>query len=185
MKRLLVYLLLVTSLLFGTDFIKAKQHVISKGESVSKISEIYGVSWSSIYHLNERSLGNNPNKIFPGDEVLIPIGVMQEPIYYYKLEIRVLLLLMVVFIAAFWFKKNTNTPVVVSSATRPGKESVQLRDPSKVDIRKYSPPKHIDIKKGSNPYIDKATTSSMDVKTEKSRVDMKKALNDLKKMKGK
>ena len=44
MKRLLVYLLLVTSFLFGTDYIIAKQHTVRSGESVSKISEIYGVS---------------------------------------------------------------------------------------------------------------------------------------------
>lgn len=169
--------------MFGTDYIRAKQHTVRSGESVSKISEIYGVSWSSVYHLNKESLGINPDKIFPGDEILIPIETVQNPIYYYVVEFRILLVLLSIFIAAFWFKKSTNSPIVVNSVVSSDKKTSSTS--KEVDVRKYSVPKHIDIKKGSNPYIEKATTSSMDIKLEKSRVDIKKALKDLKKMKGK
>ncbi len=53
-----------------------KVHVIKRGEWLSKIAKIYGMSWRTLYYhaANEafRKKRPNPDRIYPGDKLVIP-----------------------------------------------------------------------------------------------------------------
>lgn len=49
----------------------AQTYTVQSGDSLSKIGERYGVSWQKIYDANRDKL-DNPDKIFPGQELAIP-----------------------------------------------------------------------------------------------------------------
>lgn len=46
-------------------------YTVQSGDSLGKIGERYGVSWQKIYDANRDKL-DNPDKIFPGQELTIP-----------------------------------------------------------------------------------------------------------------
>ena len=46
-------------------------YTVQSGDSLSKIGSKYGVSWQSIFEANRDKL-NDPDKIFPGQELTIP-----------------------------------------------------------------------------------------------------------------
>lgn len=46
-------------------------YTVQSGDSLSKIGERYGVSWQKIFDANRDKL-DNPDKIFPGQELTIP-----------------------------------------------------------------------------------------------------------------
>lgn len=48
-------------------------YTIQSGDTLSKIGSNYGVSWQSIYEAN-RDVIDDPDKIFPGQEITIPSG---------------------------------------------------------------------------------------------------------------
>jgi len=46
-------------------------YTVQSGDSLSKIGSHYGISWQKIYDANRDKL-ENPDKIFPGQELTIP-----------------------------------------------------------------------------------------------------------------
>ena len=46
-------------------------YTVESGDNLSKIGEKYGVTWQQIYEAN-RDILNDPDKIFPGQELKIP-----------------------------------------------------------------------------------------------------------------
>ncbi len=48
-------------------------YTVQSGDSLSKIGSNYGVSWQAIFEANRDKL-NDPDKIFPGQELTIPQG---------------------------------------------------------------------------------------------------------------
>jgi len=46
-------------------------YTVQSGDSLSKIGSHYGISWQKIYDANRDKL-DNPDKIFPGQELKIP-----------------------------------------------------------------------------------------------------------------
>ena len=46
-------------------------YTVQSGDSLSKIGEKYGVSWQKIFEANRDKL-DDPDKIFPGQELTIP-----------------------------------------------------------------------------------------------------------------
>lgn len=46
-------------------------YTVQSGDNLSKIGSKYGVSWQAIYDANRDKL-DNPDKIFPGQELTIP-----------------------------------------------------------------------------------------------------------------
>ena len=49
----------------------ANTYTVQSGDSLSKIGSKYGTSWQKIYEANRDKL-NDPDKIFPGQELTIP-----------------------------------------------------------------------------------------------------------------
>lgn len=52
--------------------ISGKKYTVKTGDSLSKIAANYGASWKQIYELNREMIGDNPNVIRSGMELLIP-----------------------------------------------------------------------------------------------------------------
>jgi nucleoid-associated protein YgaU len=48
-------------------------YTVQSGDSLSKIGSNYGVSWQAIFEANRDKL-DDPDKIFPGQELQIPSG---------------------------------------------------------------------------------------------------------------
>lgn len=48
-------------------------YTVQSGDSLSKIGSNYGVSWQDIFEANRDKL-DDPDKIFPGQELTIPSG---------------------------------------------------------------------------------------------------------------
>jgi nucleoid-associated protein YgaU len=48
-------------------------YTVQSGDTLSKIGSNYGVSWQNIYEANRDKL-DDPDKIFPGQELNIPSG---------------------------------------------------------------------------------------------------------------
>ncbi len=48
-------------------------YTVQSGDNLSKIGSKYGVSWNDIFEANRDKL-DNPDKIFPGQELTIPQG---------------------------------------------------------------------------------------------------------------
>jgi nucleoid-associated protein YgaU len=51
----------------------AQTYTVQSGDSLSKIGQHYGVSWQQIYEANRDKL-DDPDKIYPGQELNIPQG---------------------------------------------------------------------------------------------------------------
>lgn len=49
----------------------ANTYTVQSGDNLSKIGSKYGVSWQQIFEANRDKL-NDPDKIFPGQELTIP-----------------------------------------------------------------------------------------------------------------
>jgi len=49
----------------------ANTYTVQSGDNLSKIGTKYGVSWQKIYEANRDKL-NDPDKIYPGQELTIP-----------------------------------------------------------------------------------------------------------------
>ena len=49
----------------------ANTYTVQSGDNLSKIGTKYGVTWQQIYEANRDKL-NDPDKIFPGQELTIP-----------------------------------------------------------------------------------------------------------------
>ena len=48
------------------------QYIVKPGDSLSKISQKYGVSWRDLYNANKNVIGSNPNLIYAGQKYNIP-----------------------------------------------------------------------------------------------------------------
>jgi resuscitation-promoting factor RpfA len=48
--------------------ITGKVHIVRRGETLSRIA---GLHWRTLYQLNKRLIGNNPNRIFPGQRLVL------------------------------------------------------------------------------------------------------------------
>lgn len=51
-----------------TPRITGKVHIVRRGETLSKIA---GLHWRTLYQLNKRLIGSNPNRIFPGQRLVL------------------------------------------------------------------------------------------------------------------
>ena len=49
-----------------------KTYTVRSGDTLSGIGSKYGVSWKKIYDANKSVIGNNPNRIYPGQTLTIP-----------------------------------------------------------------------------------------------------------------
>jgi nucleoid-associated protein YgaU len=49
----------------------SSSYTVQSGDNLSKIGKKYGVSWQAIFEANRDKL-NDPDKIFPGQELTIP-----------------------------------------------------------------------------------------------------------------
>jgi len=49
--------------------ITGKVHVVHRGETLSRIA---GSHWRTLYQLNRQLIGGNPNRIFPGQRLVLP-----------------------------------------------------------------------------------------------------------------
>ena len=47
-------------------------YVVQKGDNLSKIARMYGLTWQDIYNANRGVIGSNPNLIYPGQSFVIP-----------------------------------------------------------------------------------------------------------------
>lgn len=48
-----------------------KIYVVKKGDSLSKIAAKYNETWPSLYNKNKKIIGKNPNKIYPGQKLVV------------------------------------------------------------------------------------------------------------------
>lgn len=48
-------------------------YTVQAGDNLTKIGQKYGISWNAIYEANKDKI-DNPDKIFPGQELTIPQG---------------------------------------------------------------------------------------------------------------
>ena len=46
-------------------------HVVVEGDTLSLLAQKYNVNWEKIYEQNKDIIGNNPNQIYPGQNLLI------------------------------------------------------------------------------------------------------------------
>ncbi len=46
--------------------------IVDPGDSLSSIAQQFGSTWQAIYAANRAVIGDNPNRIFPGQELVIP-----------------------------------------------------------------------------------------------------------------
>ena len=56
----------------GETISSEKTHVVQPGENLSVIGEKYGLTWQALYSANRSLIGENPNLILPGMELVIP-----------------------------------------------------------------------------------------------------------------
>lgn len=54
----------------NTD-IKPAKYIVKKGDTLSKIASKYNTTWQNIYEKNKNIIGKNPNKIYPGQVLII------------------------------------------------------------------------------------------------------------------
>jgi LysM repeat protein len=47
-------------------------YTVKSGDTLSKIGQHHGVAWREIYEANKGVIGDNPDKIFPGQQLRIP-----------------------------------------------------------------------------------------------------------------
>ena len=47
-------------------------YTVKAGDSLSKIGQHHGVSWREIHEANRDTIGDDPDKIFPGQKLRIP-----------------------------------------------------------------------------------------------------------------
>src|SRR5919202_7069782 len=47
-------------------------YTVKSGDTLSKIGQHHGVAWREIYEANRDVIGDNPDKIFPGQKLRIP-----------------------------------------------------------------------------------------------------------------
>lgn len=46
-------------------------YIVKKGDNLTKIAKKYKTTWQSIYKKNKKTIGNNPNLIYPGQVLYI------------------------------------------------------------------------------------------------------------------
>jgi nucleoid-associated protein YgaU len=47
-------------------------YTVKSGDSLSKIGQHYGVAWREIYEANKETIGDDPDRIRPGQQLRIP-----------------------------------------------------------------------------------------------------------------
>lgn len=63
---------LVMSLEVGGGGGGEETYTVKSGDSLSKIGQHHGVAWREIYEANKDVIGDNPDKIHPGQTLRIP-----------------------------------------------------------------------------------------------------------------
>lgn len=54
-----------------TGATQARTYIVKSGDTLSKIAEAHGVSWLAIYNANKGLIGPDPNRIYPGQVLVI------------------------------------------------------------------------------------------------------------------
>ena len=54
-----------------SESIKPTTYIVKKGDTLSSIAKKYNTTWQKIYDKNKNIIGNNPNKIYPGQILTI------------------------------------------------------------------------------------------------------------------
>jgi nucleoid-associated protein YgaU len=49
-----------------------ESYTVKSGDSLSKIGQHHGVAWRDIHEANKDVIGDDPDKIFPGQKLRIP-----------------------------------------------------------------------------------------------------------------
>ena len=49
-----------------------ESYTVKSGDTLSKIGQHHGVAWREIYEANKDTIGDNPDKIIPGQKLHIP-----------------------------------------------------------------------------------------------------------------
>jgi LysM repeat protein len=49
-----------------------RHYIVKSGDSLSAIASRYGMGWQQIYNANRSVIGNDPNRIYPGQNLVIP-----------------------------------------------------------------------------------------------------------------
>jgi nucleoid-associated protein YgaU len=50
----------------------SEEYTVKSGDTLSKIGQHHGVGWREIHEANKDVIGDNPDKIFPGQKLRIP-----------------------------------------------------------------------------------------------------------------
>lgn len=58
----------------------AGRYTVVKGDTLSAIAARHGTSWQAVYAANKSVIGPDPNKIFPGQVLVIPNGATPAPV---------------------------------------------------------------------------------------------------------
>lgn len=53
------------------DEVAPSKYIVKKGDSLTSIAKRYNKNWKSLYEDNKKVIGNNPNKIYPGQVLVI------------------------------------------------------------------------------------------------------------------
>ena len=55
----------------GSQPVAQVTYTVKSGDTLSKIGERYGISWKKLYEKNKDIIGSDPNKIYPGQKLVI------------------------------------------------------------------------------------------------------------------
>ena len=70
MKKMTMMLLMILTL-FATTAYAEKTYVVKKGDWLSKIARSYGLNWQELYRANKAVVGENPDKIYSGQKLIV------------------------------------------------------------------------------------------------------------------
>lgn len=54
-------------------------YIVQAGDTLSSIASKYGIDWHSLYCENEKTIGSDPNRIKPGQELIIAVNKCSLP----------------------------------------------------------------------------------------------------------
>lgn len=58
-------------LILPSTAVEPTVYIVKKGDNLSKIVKQFGTTWQTIYNKNKATIGDNPNRIYPGQRLII------------------------------------------------------------------------------------------------------------------